>query len=92
MIPQHTFEHRQSPPELFAHHDLENEWWYDHGHLLSGSRQFGFHLAFFRSRTDQIRVGTVFPLMHWADQIRFASLVGSIWIGVSIGARVQKTV
>jgi predicted secreted hydrolase len=59
-------------PDLFAHEDLENEWWYYHGHLANGPQEFGFHLVFFRRRTDGVRVGRVLPVRLASDQIRFA--------------------
>ena len=62
----------QLPRDLFAHDDLENEWWYYHGHLVSGQRSFGFHWAYFRRRSDLLRIGSWFPVRLVSQQIRFA--------------------
>lgn len=40
----------QFPRDLSSHPDFAIEWWYITGQLLSGQRQFGFQLTFFRSR------------------------------------------
>lgn len=40
----------QFPRDLGSHPDFAIEWWYITGQLLSGQRQFGFQLTFFRSR------------------------------------------
>lgn len=40
----------QFPRDLGSHPDFAIEWWYVTGRLLSGSREFGFQLTFFRSR------------------------------------------
>ena len=40
----------QFPRDLGSHPDFAIEWWYLPGQLLSGPRQFGFQLTFFRSR------------------------------------------
>ena len=38
------------PRDLGSHPDFAIEWWYLTGRLLSGQREFGFQLTFFRSR------------------------------------------
>jgi predicted secreted hydrolase len=40
----------QFPRDLGSHPDFAIEWWYLTGQLVSGQRQFGFQLTFFRSR------------------------------------------
>lgn len=40
------------PRDRGAHPDFKTEWWYITGHGLSGTREFGFQLTFFRSRVD----------------------------------------
>lgn len=48
----------QFPGDLGSHPDHAIEWWYLTGRLLSGEREFGFQLTFFRSRvpgTQQMR-------------------------------------
>ena len=48
----------QFPGDLGSHPDHAIEWWYLTGRLLSGAREFGFQLTFFRSRvpgTQQMR-------------------------------------
>ncbi len=40
----------QFPRDLGSHPELAIEWWYVTGRLLSGQREFGFQLTFFRSR------------------------------------------
>lgn len=40
----------QFPRDLGSHPDFAIEWWYLTGRLLSGQREFGFQLTFFRSR------------------------------------------
>ncbi len=42
----------QFPRDFGAHPDFRTEWWYITGHALSGGREFGFQLTFFRSRVD----------------------------------------
>lgn len=59
-------------PLLAAHEEQESEWWYYHGHLVSPSRRFAFHLAFFRFRIDDIRLGGVIPLKLAAEHFRVA--------------------
>ena len=40
------------PRDHGAHPELRTEWWYITGHALSGTREFGFQLTFFRTRVD----------------------------------------
>jgi predicted secreted hydrolase len=40
------------PHDFGAHPDFRTEWWYITGHVVSGAREFGFQLTFFRSRVD----------------------------------------
>ncbi|BDT67611.1 hypothetical protein os1_17880 [Comamonadaceae bacterium OS-1] len=40
----------QFPRDLGSHPDFGTEWWYITGRALSGTREFGFQLTFFRSR------------------------------------------
>jgi predicted secreted hydrolase len=44
--------HIAFPRDHGAHPDLRTEWWYMTGRLLSGAREFGFQVTFFRSRVD----------------------------------------
>ena len=46
-LAKHTL---QFPRDLGSHPDFAIEWWYITGQLVSGQRQFGFQLTFFRSR------------------------------------------
>jgi predicted secreted hydrolase len=48
------------PRDMFAHADVQTEWWYYTGHCETESgRKFGFELAFFKRRTDLDKFGTV---------------------------------
>ncbi|WP_394790981.1 lipocalin-like domain-containing protein [Rhodoferax sp.] len=40
----------QFPRDLGSHPDFGTEWWYITGRAISGTREFGFQLTFFRSR------------------------------------------
>jgi predicted secreted hydrolase len=40
------------PRDRGAHPNFKTEWWYITGHCLSGPREFGFQLTFFRSRVE----------------------------------------
>lgn len=62
----------QLPRDLFSRDDVETEWWYYHGHLEGGGRNFGFHVAFFRRRTGQIQVGRYLQLGAVDSHTRFA--------------------
>ncbi|HMO15771.1 MAG TPA: lipocalin family protein [Pirellulaceae bacterium] len=41
--------------ELCVQESSQTQWWYYSGHLTSGSRRFGFHLAFFHRRPNDVR-------------------------------------
>lgn len=60
------------PAVLLPCPELENEWWYYHGHLQSGNRWFGFHLAFFRRLADRITIGSFLPLRLFTNHVRCA--------------------
>ncbi|MGH9947391.1 MAG: lipocalin family protein [Pyrinomonadaceae bacterium] len=48
------------PLDLFAHTDVQTEWWYYTGHCETESKKrFGFELAFFKRRTDLDKFGIV---------------------------------
>lgn len=59
------------PRDLYAHDDVQTEWWYYTGHLRIGARRFGFELVFFQRRTDADRFGVV-PLRLLANPLYFA--------------------
>ncbi len=40
------------PRDFGSHPDFRTEWWYITGQGMSGAREFGFQLTFFRSRVD----------------------------------------
>jgi predicted secreted hydrolase len=42
----------QFPRDHGAHPDLRTEWWYVTGRVLSGTREFGFQVTFFRTRVE----------------------------------------
>src|ERR1035437_7304644 len=55
------------PCDLYAHTDVQTEWWYYTGHChTAGGRQFGFELVFFKRRTDRDQVGPI-PLRMIAN-------------------------
>jgi len=58
--------------QLCARDHTETEWWYYHGHLTSGRRRFGFHLAFFRSRINSVRVPRLLQYRKTGPHVRFA--------------------
>lgn len=58
--------------DLVSQERYETEWWYYHGYLNADERQFAFHVAFFRRSTDDVRIGSVFPLRWLAGQTRFS--------------------
>ncbi len=64
---------------LFAHNDQEAEWWYVHGHVSSPDGGLGFHLAFFRHRTDPVRIGGVLPVRWLGPHFRFAHFGVTDW-------------
>lgn len=50
------------PRDLFAHRDVQTEWWYYTGHCKTESgRSFGFEFVFFKRQTNHDRLG-VLPL------------------------------
>ncbi len=60
------------PDDLFAHADVQTEWWYYTGHCETETgRQFGFELVFFKRRTDLDRIG-IFPMRALANPMYFA--------------------
>lgn len=55
------------PEDLYAHANVQTEWWYYTGHCRTGSgRRFGFELVFFKRRTDLDRFGII-PLRLFAN-------------------------
>ncbi|SDO18844.1 Predicted secreted hydrolase [Rhodoferax sp. OV413] len=44
--------HMQFPRDLGSHPGFGTEWWYITGRAVSGTREFGFQLTFFRSRVE----------------------------------------
>ena len=58
--------------DLVSRVEYETEWWYYYGYLEAGTRRFAFHLAFFRRRTDDVWIGSVFPLRWLGKHVRFA--------------------
>lgn len=59
-------------PFMAAHNEQPAEWWYYHGHLQTDGRQFGFHLAFFRRRTDEYVLAGFLPVRWLSKQARAA--------------------
>ncbi|HMQ03365.1 MAG TPA: lipocalin family protein [Pyrinomonadaceae bacterium] len=60
------------PRDLAAHRDVQTEWWYYTGHLVTASgRSFGFELVFFKRRTDLDRFSVV-PLRLLGNPYYFA--------------------
>jgi predicted secreted hydrolase len=50
----------QLPRDLYAHPNVQTEWWYYTGHMTTaGGDHFGFELVFFKRRTDLDRFGIV---------------------------------
>jgi predicted secreted hydrolase len=48
------------PRDLYAHADVQTEWWYYTGHLhTDAGRRLGFELVFFKRRTDLDRFGVI---------------------------------
>lgn len=60
------------PRDLYAHHNVQTEWWYytGHGETVSG-KQFGFELVFFKRRTDLDKFSMV-PLRLFGNPLFFA--------------------
>jgi predicted secreted hydrolase len=60
------------PRDLYAHADVQTEWWYYTGNMqTSGGHRFGFEFVFFKRRTDLDRFG-VFPLRLLANPLYLA--------------------
>ncbi|HMO81063.1 MAG TPA: lipocalin family protein [Pyrinomonadaceae bacterium] len=60
------------PRDLYAHRDVQTEWWYYTGHIeTAGARQFGFELVFFKRRTDLDKFAVV-PLRLIGNPYYFA--------------------
>jgi predicted secreted hydrolase len=60
------------PRDLYAHNDVQTEWWYYTGHMKTVSgRDFGFELVFFKRRTDLDRFGLV-PLRLLGNPLHLA--------------------
>jgi predicted secreted hydrolase len=60
------------PRDLYAHHEVQTEWWYYTGHLATASgSKLGFELVFFKRRTDLDRFGIV-PLRIIANPLYLA--------------------
>ena len=60
------------PRDLYAHKDVQTEWWYYTGHAETKDRKrFGFELVFFKRRTDLDKLGIV-PLRLLGNPIYFA--------------------
>jgi predicted secreted hydrolase len=60
------------PRDLYAHREVETEWWYYTGHCQTEyGREFGFELVFFKRRTDRDRLGLL-PLRALANPMYFA--------------------
>lgn len=57
---------------LCSQNSFENEWWYYAGHLQAAGREFAFHLAFFRQRTDRMTIGRFLPLRLFEEHVRCA--------------------
>ncbi|MFN2500455.1 MAG: lipocalin family protein [Pyrinomonadaceae bacterium] len=58
--------------DLFAHPDVQTEWWYYTGHCTTESgRNFGFEFVFFKRRTDLDSLG-IFPVRALANPMYFA--------------------
>jgi predicted secreted hydrolase len=69
---RHTKAHASLPEDLFAHADVQTEWWYYTGHCETASgRRFGFELVFFKRRTDLDSIG-IFPVRAIANPMYFA--------------------
>lgn len=67
-------EHRavELPRDLYAHEDVQTEWWYYTGHCETVSaKRFGFELVFFKRRTDLDTFGVV-PIRLIANPLYLA--------------------
>ena len=57
------------PQDLYAHPDMQTEWWYYTGHCETVSgKNFGFELVFFKRRTDFDRLG-ILPVRLLANPL-----------------------
>lgn len=66
------FDPVELPRDLFAHSNVQTEWWYYTGHMRSESgREFGFELVFFKRRTDLDKFSVV-PLRLIGNPYYFA--------------------
>ncbi len=66
------FDPVELPRDLFAHSNLQTEWWYYTGHVATESgREFGFELVFFKRRTDLDKFSVV-PLRLIGNPYYFA--------------------
>ena len=69
---RHSDQEARLPHDLYAHDDVQTEWWYYTGHCeTTAGRYFGFEFVFFKRRTDQDVVGIV-PIRALANPIYFA--------------------
>jgi predicted secreted hydrolase len=60
------------PRDLYAHEEVQTEWWYYTGHCETvSSKRFGFELVFFKRRTDLDKFGVV-PLRLLANPLYLA--------------------
>jgi predicted secreted hydrolase len=60
------------PRDLYAHDNVQTEWWYYTGHMqTTAGARFGFELVFFKRRTDLDRFGVV-PLRLIANPLYLA--------------------
>ena len=54
------FDEVNLPRDLYAHRNVQTEWWYYTGHAESTSGQkYGFELVFFKRRTDLDKFGII---------------------------------
>jgi predicted secreted hydrolase len=60
------------PRDLYAHEEVQTEWWYYIGHCETvSSKRFGFELVFFKRRTDLDKFGVI-PLRLLANPLYLA--------------------
>ncbi|TWU39685.1 lipocalin family protein [Novipirellula artificiosorum] len=75
----------QLPRDLCYKEHVPSEWWYYNGHLSDSDRRLTFHVAFFRQRTDSVRVGRWLPLRlfgthYWCAHFSLMDLqTGESW-------------
>jgi predicted secreted hydrolase len=60
------------PSALCSRRQAATEWWYYHGHLRDDRREYGFHAAFFRQRTDGVTIGRIIPVSLASKNLWFA--------------------